>query len=210
MNSISKIPFDLDKVNYSEQSFEKLDCNSKTIQNKCFENCNFKHCNFDNTKLLNCKFIDCEFIHCTLNTITTPNTVFSQVVFENSKLMGINWTLAKWPQIKLSSLLNFYSCNISHSSFFGLGFPEISMQECKVHDVDFREVDLSYANFTNSDFHQSIFIKTNLKGADFSGAINYNIDITLNEVKKAIFTFPDAINLLQHFGIQIKGLPTGF
>lgn len=200
----------VDKPTYFEQSFEKLDSSAKTIENKLFENCNFKHCNFDNSKLLNCKFIDCEFVYCTLNTITITDTMFSRIVFEHSKLMGINWALAKWPQIKLSSLLNFYSCNVNHSSFFGLGLAEINMQECKIHEVDFREADLSYANFTNSDFEQSLFVKTNLMGADFSGAINYNIDLTLNEVKKAIFSFPDAINLLHHFGIQIKGLPTGF
>jgi fluoroquinolone resistance protein len=200
--------FELVKVNYFEQTFVKLDCSSKTIQNKLFENCRFKHCNFDNSKLLNCKFVDCEFIHCTLNTIVITDTMFSQVIFEHSKLMGINWATAKWPQVKLSSLINFYSCNISHSSFFCLGLAEISMQECKAHDVDFREADLSYGNFTHTDFYQSMFIKTNLMGADFSGAVNYNIDIRLNEVKKAIFNFPDAINLLHHFGIQINGLPT--
>jgi len=48
-----------------------------------------------------------------------------------------------------------------------------------------------------------MFVKTNLMNADFSEAINYNIDVRLNEVKKAIFTLPDAINLLQHLGIQI-------
>ena len=46
-----------------------------------------------------------------------------------------------------------------------------------------------------------------LIGAGFSGVINYNIDLTLNKVKKAIFTFPEAVNLLQHFEIQINGLP---
>ncbi len=198
--------FDLDKASYSEQLLEKLDCSAKTIQNKSFENCNFKDVNFDHAKLLNCKFVDCEFIHCTLNTAIVTNTTFSRVLFDNSKLMGINWTTAKWPQIKLSSLLNFYSCNISHSSFFGLSFSEINIQECKVHDVDFREADLSYANLVRSDFDQSLFVKTNLTGADFSEAINYNIDVAVNEVKKAIFTFPDAVNLLHHLGIEVRGL----
>jgi uncharacterized protein YjbI with pentapeptide repeats len=207
MNLIPPTLFDPDKTDYFDQSFEKVDCNSKTIQNKRFENCNFNRCDFDNASLLKCKFVDCEFIHCTLNTAIITNSMFSDVVFDNSKLMGVNWTAAKWPHIKLTSLISFYSCEISHSTFFGLNLAEINMQECKAHDVDFREADLTRGNLTNTDFHQSFFIQTKLVSADFSEAINYNIDMTLNDVKKATFTFPDCINLLQHFEIQIKGLP---
>ncbi len=132
--------------------------------------------------------------------------MFLDVVFDQSKLMGINWTKAKWPKVRLSSSINFYSCNISHSNFFGLSLLEINIQECKVHDTDFREADLSYSNLASSDFYQSLFIHSKLTSVDFSEAINYNIDITLNEVKKATFTFPDVINLLQHFEIKINGL----
>lgn len=133
--------------------------------------------------------------------------MFSNVVFNDAKMMGINWTKAKWPRIRLTSLINFHACNISHSSFFGLELTEINLSECKAHDVDFREADLSYANFTNTDLYQSLFAHTKLISANFSDAINYNIDITLNNVKKAIFTFPDVINLLYHFEIQINDFP---
>jgi fluoroquinolone resistance protein len=208
MSLVFKELVEPDKADYFDQLFEKLDCSARTIQNKLFEGCDFKDCNFDNANLLSCKFIDCEFTHCMLNTVVLINSMFSDIVFDNSKLMGVNWALAKWSQIKLSGLINFYSCNISHSSFFGLNLSEINIQECKVHDVDFREADLSRSNLTNSDFYQASFVRTKLVAADFSGAVNYNIDIRINDVKKAIFTFPDAINLLQHFEIHINGLPT--
>lgn len=132
--------------------------------------------------------------------------MFLNVVFDQSKLMGINWTKAKWSKIRLSSSINFYSCNISHSNFFGLSLSEITIQKCKAHDVDFREADLSYSNLADSDFYQCLFLHTKLISADFSDAVNYNIDISLNDVKKATFTFPEVINLLQHFEIKINGL----
>jgi fluoroquinolone resistance protein len=103
-------------------------------------------------------------------------------------------------------LINFYPCNISHPSFFWLNLSEINIRECKSHDVDFREVDLSRSYLMNTDFHQSLFMRTKLTTADFSEAVNYNIDITLNDVRKAIFTFPEIVNLLQHLEVQIKGL----
>lgn len=200
------ISLEIDKIDYFDKLFEKLDYHVVIIQNKTFENCSFKRCNFDNANLLKCRFIDCEFQNCTLNTIILNNTMFSGITnFDSSKLLGVNWPKSNWPNIRLSSPINFYTCDISHSSFFGLGLTNINIQECKVHDVDFREADLSSGNFTGSDFHQSIFIHTKLTGADFSAAINYNIDIALNDVKKAIFTFPEVVNLLHHVGIKING-----
>ncbi|EKD94223.1 MAG: hypothetical protein ACD_26C00165G0002 [uncultured bacterium] len=201
------ILFGIDKINYLDQLFEKLDCSSKIIQNKIFDNCNFKNCNFDNASLLTCKFVDCEFTKCTLNTIILTNTMFlGKISFENSKLMGINWASGSWPNVKLYSPINFYSCDISHSSFFGLALSGINIQGCKVHDVDFREADLSSGNLTDSDLYQSLFVHTKLVSVDFSQSINYNIDVVLNDVKDATFTFPDVINLLQHLGIKINGL----
>jgi fluoroquinolone resistance protein len=197
----------LDEINYLDKTFERLDLSSKIIENKIFENCCFKRCNFDQAILLNCKFIDCEFTHCSLNNIKPTNTLFSKVAFHASKLMGIHWPHAKWPQIKLFSPIHFYECNISHSSFFGLNLSEINMQSCKANDIDFREADLSNGSFVDTDFYQSLFVQTNLSSADFSGAVNYNIDMNLNHLKKAIFSFPDVINLLQNFEIKINGLP---
>ena len=93
MDSIFKTLFEADK--YFRQLFEKLDYSSKTIQNKLVEDCKLKHCNFDGAELLKCKFIDCESAHCTLNTVTLTDSVFSNVVFDSSKLMGVNGQTVK-------------------------------------------------------------------------------------------------------------------
>jgi len=189
------------------KSIEKADYSSAVIR-EVFEDYSFSYCNFDNATLQDCKFIDCKFSDCTLNTIHISSTVFFNVDFDCSKLMGINWTKSKWEKIILSSPINFYSCNISYSSFFGLNLPDIKIQKCKVHNVDFRESNLSNGDFSHSDLSQSIFIHTKLTEADLSEAVNYNIDITLNDVRGAVFTFPEVVNLLKNFEIKIKGIET--
>ena len=119
--------------------------------------------------------------------------------------MGINWTELSWPQIKLASPLYFYSSNISHSSFYGLELADLIIDDCKVHDVDFRESNLTHASFIGSDLQNSLFMHTNLTHANFTNAINYTIDIQFNTIKKAIFSFPDAIALLNSLDIKING-----
>ncbi len=192
--------------NYDGCEFTDLKLTDQTFENINFDNCSFKKCIFDTVKFVNCEFIDCEFSSCNLNLLNIKNSRFSDVVFEHCTMLGINWADARWPQINLTSPIKFYECNISNSSFFELNLDELVIEACKAHEVDFREASVTYANFTNTDFHNSLFIRTKLTGADFTEAINYNIDITMNEIKKAKFSFPEVVALLNCLEIEIVGL----
>jgi uncharacterized protein YjbI with pentapeptide repeats len=128
---------------------------------------------------------------------------FFDIVFEECKVIGINWTTAAWSRLKLSSPLKFNKCILNDSTFSGLYLSEIQMIECKAHDVDFREADCSQANFSYTDFHNSLFNHTNLTQANFCEAINYQINIYNNQIKQAKFTLPEAINLLTGLDIEI-------
>lgn len=85
----------------------------------------------------------------------------------------------------------------------GLYLREIIMTECKAHEVDFREANCMEGNFSHTDFTGSLFNHTNLHKADFSEASNYDINVLLNEVKKAKFSLPEAVNLLKGFDIEL-------
>ena len=77
------------------------------------------------------------------------------------------------------------------------------IEECKAHDVDFREGDFGESNFTYTDFSNSLFNNTNLTGTDFTEAVNYNIDIYFNEIKRARFSRYEAVRLLNNLGIEL-------
>ncbi len=185
--------------------FTELVFNGEELKNKYFEQCTFTHCSFVETKFFSCKFIDCEFRTCNLSSAHFKNTSFNEILFEESKMIGINWTYAKWPLIKLSSPIKIYKSNISHSSFFELELRELIIEDCKAHDVDFRGCDLSNGCFILTDFQGSQFMNTKLYAADFSDAINYTINPLENDIRKGKFSMPDAINLLDHFEISLQG-----
>ena len=75
------------------------------------------------------------------------------------------------------------------------------MRECIAKDVDFRETLLMKSDLSHTDFADSIFIKTDLTEADLTEARNYNINATLNTIKNAKFSLPEAISLL--YGLDI-------
>ena len=75
------------------------------------------------------------------------------------------------------------------------------MIDCRAHDADFQEVDLTSADFSQSDFQGTLFNNCNLSKADFRSSRNYQIDPRTNKVKAAKFSLPEAIGLLLGFGI---------
>lgn len=204
MNNAKKIDI-LSQNEFYETNFNGLKHVAIDIKSKTFENCQFTNANFSEVKFLSCKFIDCEFNSCNLSGAEFLSTSFSEVIFDDSKLIGINWTKVKWPLIKLTSALKFYKSNLSHSSFYELDLKELVIEECKAHDVDFRGGDFSNSSFILTDFERSMFMRTKLHSADFTDATNYNIDPNENDIRKAKFTMPDVINLLHSFDIEIQG-----
>jgi uncharacterized protein YjbI with pentapeptide repeats len=92
---------------------------------------------------------------------------------------------------------------MNDSCFFGLRLEELVIQECKAHDVDFREGNFSEADFTYTDFANSLFAETNLAGANFIEAISYTIDIYHNEIKRAKFSRYEAVRLLDSLNIEL-------
>lgn len=191
------------KNEYLSVSFNKLDLSSKKIYSKKFDSCTFDGCNFSETTFSKCNFVDCCFVRCNLSIACMEDSLFSEVIFNECKAIGIDWGKASWPRIALFSPIKFYKCIINDSSFFGLSLEQIVLEKCKAHNVDFREGNFREANFIYTDLSKSMFNKTNLIGANFINAINYNIDIYLNEIKKAKFSRHEAVRLLDSIGIEL-------
>ncbi|WP_238400459.1 pentapeptide repeat-containing protein [Legionella bononiensis] len=195
----------LNQDEFYELTYSNLKLDNKVIEHKLFEQCTFKQSSFIETNFISCKFVDCEFSSCNLSSAQFKNTALNEIVFEECKMIGINWTQAKWPLIKLSSPIKFYKSNISHSSFFELELRDLVIEECKAHDADFRGCDLSNGVFILTDFQGSQFMHTTLYSADFTDAINYAINPIENNIRKGKYSMPDAMNLLNYFEIELQG-----
>lgn len=123
----------------------------------------------------------------------------SNAVFENCKLLGIQWT-------SLTSLMSptFKESSLAYSNFSGLKLKKNKFLNCQLLDVEFSLADISECDFSGSNFLNARFHETNLSKSDFRNATNYQIDPTANRVKGAQFSLPDAIGLLTGLGVVIK------
>jgi uncharacterized protein YjbI with pentapeptide repeats len=190
---------------YTGRKFEHLNLAGAELRNKQFYDCEFLHCNFTESQLLACKFDACHFANCNLSTAKIKGTSFQEVAFKNCKLVGIDWTTARWPNVALTGMIGFEECILDGSSFFGLYLQELKLEACHAHDVDFAEADCEYASLIQTDFTNSRFHHTKLSKADFTDALNYSIDIHTNSIAGAKFNLPEAVSLLAGLGIELVG-----
>jgi len=192
-----------DSTEFHQKYFKDLKLSSTNIASKVFEECDFTRCSFNGSRFEHCKFIDCTFRSCDLSNLNIVRSKFLTVLFEECKIIGVDWNKAEWSRFAGPGQLAFKKSVISDSSFFGMKLPELILEDCRAQSVDFRAGDFSRSNFTYSDFAESMFGNTNLSGTDFREATNYDIDIRENQLKGAKFTRFEAIRLLDGLGFEL-------
>ena len=188
---------------YSSQEFKGLVLKDAQLKSMEFESCVFSRCSFHDAAFEYCRFRDCTFQKCDLSFAHFKACTFVHTAFEDSQLIGINWTETAWTKSMLREPVNFVSCALNHSIFTGLSLRAVSIVKCVARDVDFSECDLTRANCTSTDFAESRFEHTNLTEADFTGATNYAISASHNTLKKTKFSLPEAMSLLHYLDIVL-------
>lgn len=188
---------------YEEVIFKDLQLVHLELTGSEFTGCTFTHCSLVEAVLRDCRFVGCRFIGCDLSLLQVPGSSFTTTRFENTRLLGINWTLAHWPAAGLGDPVGFWKCGLSHSTLLGISLPGLQLIDCAVLEVDFREADLSGADLSGSDLSGSLFLHTNLAAADLSRARNYHINPAENKLHGAKFSLPEAMALLYCLDIEL-------
>ncbi|ABM01804.1 pentapeptide repeat-containing protein [Shewanella amazonensis] len=188
---------------YYDTRFEQLDMANACFRDMEFEDCVFSDCDFSAARFQHCRFNQCRFERCNLSLVVFAASRLFGVSFVESKLIGVDWTRADWPDFHRDFELAFQRCILNDSSFYGLTMKQLMMAECRVQEVDFRHSNFSGASLTHCDFSGSLFVQTNLSRADFSGSEGFNINVLENTLKGATFSRFDALSLLESLGIEL-------
>ena len=191
------------QTDYSERVFKDVSQNHDELVSNEFIDCAFLRCSLVEFVFRKCRFVNCVFRECDLSLIQVPDSRFTSTRFENSKVVGVNWTEADWPQPGLGNPIGFLKSAISHSTFMGLNLTDMEIRDCVATDVDFREANLSRVDFTGTDLSGSLFSSTDLSEADLSRARNYQIDPGQNRLRRARFSLPEAMSLLYSLDIVL-------
>lgn len=182
-----------------DKTFDKVNFKETVLLKGEYENCTFSTCDFSNTDLSNVKFISCKFEHCNLSMALLGNTAFKEVIFTNSKMLGLRLDHCSRMALEIS----VENCTLNHSSFHKLKLKNTVFKSSQLEEVDFTECDLTGALFDNCNLQKAVFDNTILEKTDFTTAYNYSFDPERNRIKKAKFSLNGVAGLLSKYNIEI-------
>ena len=185
---------DYDKVVWDRHDFTDDDLSGTT-----FSDCTFQGCDFSGIRLTATRFEDCRWTDCNLSNTIVDHTRFDDSVFEGCKLVGLNFGSSD----PLTFGLTLRKCLLRYVNFSQLRWKKAVVADCDAFDSDFRGAQMVGADFTRTRFRACRFSGADLSRADFSHAEGYDLDLRTENLKKAKFTMPEAMNLLGPFELEI-------
>lgn len=195
----------IEKANLSALSYEyKIsdfefindDCQKKFI-NIEFNGCVFRKMNFSGS------FNDCFLYHlyfenCDLSNVTFKKCGFHRVIFNNCRLMGTNFIECNLKYVTISDTKADY-LNISGSKL-----NEVYFMDSMLENSFFDDTSLNKHKFLNCDLISASFIHTSLKDVDLSNSQIGFLKIATKDLKGAIISPYQAIDLMGIIGVKIK------
>lgn len=185
---------------YDQVVWDHFDFTSQDLAQAQFSGCQFVGCDFSGVRLSSTRFEDCRFVDCNLSNTVVDHTRFDEVTLEGCKLVGLNFGASD----PLTFGLMVERCLLKYVNFSQMRWRKAVVRDCDALDSDFRGAKLSGADFSRTRFRSCRFSAADLSGADFSFAEGYDLDLRTENLKKAIFTLPEAMNLLAPFDLEIR------
>lgn len=181
---------------FADQIFEKI----SVIEPGEYDHCLFKNCAFESADFKNFKFLDCQFELCNVSLVQLSGASLQKVHFADCKMQGLRFEACNPFLFEVS----FERCSLNLSSFYQVKTKGTSFLQCQLQEVDFTEAHFPKAKFDECDLSGALFDHSNLIEADFRTAHSYEINPSINQIKKAKFSSDGLTGLLQSFGISIS------
>lgn len=194
---------------YVGEIFSEIELSNREFQGVIFEDCRFENCKLQELSFIGCRFIGCFFQHCLLAGLKFREIQAFGNRFEECSLAGINWAELLDTRKREMGFLPFdvlLRCEARHCVFYGLDLRKQDFSQCDFSGSYFEECNLSETSFRQARLRGTSFSHNNLRSADFRGAEEYLFSLENNQVQKARFSLPEAVNLLAALGIILEEL----
>lgn len=184
---------------HRDAEFKELDAKGLELTDAEFDACVFKDCSFAGATLRRVRLTDCRFEGCDLTAAKLTGTRLRGAAFKDCRAGGANWAAAT-----ALDDLTFTHCLLDHGAFAGAKLPRLRLDDCRLREADFSESDLRSAVIAACDLKGARFFGADLSGADLRGSYSYEIDAFRTKIKKARFSLPEAVSLLQGLDIVLE------
>ncbi len=194
------MPFDAS--DYTDETFDGLALSGERLAGLRFTGCTFRGCTFEETRLVDCLFRECAFEGCAWILVELAGVTLRETVFREGKVVGLALgadALARSP----FTGIRFERTRLAGCTLDGLELPDFAARACVLSECLVQDCRLPGADFSESRFERTVFLRCGLERADFRGAEGYAIDPRETRLGGARFSPAGALGLLAPFGIVI-------
>ncbi len=189
----------LSEDEFEDESFSGGALPGLDLRKKRFSGCRFSAMSVNEAQLQACVLDDCSFERCDLSMAQLADCSFRGVRFENTKLMGVDWTVAR----DLLFDVSFEECVLSYGVFVKRKMRQTKIIRCVAHEADFSGADLTEADFSGTDLRDARFSRTVLVKTNLASATHYHIRPADNRLKQTRFSMEAGLHTLAELGIVV-------
>ncbi len=163
--------------------------NQAYFQNVQISDAHFSRFDVSNTRFDKCDFANTEFEKASLN----------KVEFIGCRILGF--------KVLKSHMKNtlIKDCNGKFAQFESTKFKSVRFENSNLEDSNFQDTDLSNVVFLNCNMQNVMLSGAKLVGTDFRGSSLENLQVSLEQLREAIFEPIQAVYLLQRYaGVIVK------
>jgi len=169
-----------------------------------FQGCTFIGVDLSEARVDSTRFVECHFERCDLSLWKPLESVVGGCRFDDCRMLGIDWTMAKWPRVPLHAPNAFARCDLSMGTFADLDLGSVRFEECRLRDVSYRGARLSGAFFGGSDCRGADFSGADLTAASLAGATGLSVDPRTTKLEGATVDAGTGVAILEALGIILE------
>lgn len=185
--------------------FENRRFFQEEFQNLRIEECRFVNCIFEECKMTACFLSDCEFYECKVIGLgESRDSRLQNVGFFKCLLIGVNWGELQARARFAEPVKSFRGCCMKYNTFSEMNFKGFDFSGNEIRESLFSECGLRESCFKGCMLERTEFYQCDMRKADFRDASGYKPDLLSCKMRGAIFSFPEAVTLLDSLGILIE------
>ena len=178
---------------FSRETVDSLDKPYLSINN-----CTFSHMLFQDCRFKSAQLTDVRFENCDLSNISFASSTFYRVEFIACKLLGTNF-----PETTLNHVL-IKGCSGQYINLAMSKMRTACFADSDFRNGSFNDSKLIPAAFEGCQFMEADFSHTSLKGIDLRTSRISGIQLNLADLRGAIVSSLQAMDLLPLLGVTIK------
>lgn len=202
LNSQSESPVPLDALTDQEKVsdlyFLKGTVHQIAKPYLSINNCTFKQQIFSECQFKSAQLTDVRFENCDLSNVSFAGTTFYRVEFISCKLLGTGF-----PEATLNHVLMDH-CYGQYINLSMVKMRTARFSHCNFRNGSLNDSKLMPAAFDTCELLEADFSHTSLKGIDLRNSRIAGIQLNIADLKGAIVSSLQAIDLLPLLGVKIK------